>query len=207
MTRLGTALVVLCLVALAVAASGHVAAQDSVDISLQPADGEVEAGGQTTFEVVVEGAGDGVGAHDLEIRLADSAVAEITDVETINEPSQFGTQVEVTDNGTTAVARAALGNNAYDAAPEITVLELTVEGTALNESTELTFADGAAVGPEGGGQYATGSAEGATLDVVEEVTGSSDDGSDGSGPGFGFAGALVALLGGGYLLSRTRASE
>lgn len=199
--RVGT-VVLLCLVGLAVAASGPGAAQESVNVSVQPAEAEVEENGQTTLQVVVEGAGDGVGVHDLEISLADGDVAEITDIETINDPVAAGADIGISDDGTTAVAIAAMGPNSYAAADEIPILELTVRGLTLNGSTEVTVLNGSVVGTQGGDQYETGTTSGATVQVVEET-----DDADGSGPGFGIVGALAALFGIGYLLSGSRARE
>jgi hypothetical protein len=203
LVRLGAvALVVGALAAFLTLASGAVAAQE-VDITVQPEEGEVEPDGQLTFEVVVAGASDGVGAHDIEVSLADGDVAEITDVAFVKEPLPLQTEAEVRDGGTTAVGVAAMGDNTYSSG-DVAILEVTVEGQTLNRSTELTVAEGSAVADSGGGQYTVGSFESATVSVVESP--SNDGGNDGLGPGFGVLAALAALAGAGslrYALGRT----
>jgi PGF-CTERM protein len=195
-----TVAVVFCLGVLLAAASGAVAGQD-VNVSIQPSDGEVEADGERTFEVVVEGAGEGIGVHDIELNLTDGDVAEMTSIEFVKDPLPVQNQAEVRDGGTTAVGVAAMGDNTYDAADEIAILEVTVRGKTLNESTELTVAGAPQIGNPNGNEYNVSGVTGVTISVVEEVT--ADDSGDGSGPGFGIAAALAALAGAGYLRRRT----
>jgi hypothetical protein len=197
LVRLGAvALVVGALAVFLTLASGAVAGQE-VDITVQPEDAEVEPDGQLTVEVVVEGAGNGIGAHDIEVSLADGDVAEITDVAFVKEPLPLQTESGVRNNGTTAVGVAAMGDNTYGGGGDTAVLELTVEGKRLNESTELTVVEGSAVAGPGGSQYSVGSFGSATVSVVENP--SNDGGGDGLGPGFGILAALAALAGAGSL--------
>ena len=187
-----------CLALLLTAASGVVAGQEA-DLTVQPEDSEVREDETTTLEVVVEGAGNGVGVHDIELSLADSAVAEIVDITFVKEPLTVQSEATVSDNGTTAVGVGAMGSNTYDGASEIAVLEVTVQGKALNESTELGVVNGSAVGDTGGMPYSIGSFGSATVSVVEEPSGDGDGGSDGLGPGFGVLAPLLALVAAGSL--------
>ena len=221
--RLGT-VVAICAVLLLVGATGAVAGQESVDVSIQPANETVEPGAETTLEVVVEGASSGVGAHDFEISLSNSDAANITGIEPVNEPGPVS-QIRVTDGGASAEAVAAMGNNVYEAADEIPILELTVEGVTADAATDLNFTGRTDIGPAEGGTYSAISTTGGTLsveapsddggengtdggtgdDATDDGTGddSTDDengdngtdgGGDGSGPGFGLLAGVTAVL-------------
>jgi PGF-CTERM protein len=190
-----TAFVVCCLGVLLAVASGAVAGQE-VDISIEPSDVEVAPDEVTTVEVVVDGAGNGVGAHNITVTLADGDVAEITDVTFVKDPLPVQNRAEVTNGGTTAIGVAAMGGNTYSGGNSA-VLEVTIRGTTLGESTELTIAESVAVGDESANEYTVDERTGATVSVVENP--SSDNSSDGSGPGFGILVALAALAGAGSL--------
>jgi hypothetical protein len=181
-----TAFVVCCLAVVLTVTGGAVAGQE-VDISVQPDESEVEVGEETTLEVVVVGASDGVGVYDIEVDLADGDVAEITNVTFVKEPLPLDTVAEVRDNGTTAVGVAAMGDNAYDG-PEAAVLELTVRGTTADAATELTVAEGSAVGNASGTPYDIDERPAATVAVVETGPGDGDgetNGGDGDMDGDG----------------------
>lgn len=190
-----TAFVVCCLGVLLAVVSGGVAGQ-GVEISIEPTDVEVAPDEVTTVEVVVNGAGNGVGAHNITVTLADGDVAEITDVTFVKDPLPVQNQAEVTNGGTTAVGVAAMGGNSYGGSNSA-VLELTLRGTTLGESTELTIAQSTTIGDASGSEYPVDNRTGATVSVVENP--SNDDSSDGSGPGFGVLVALAALAGVGSL--------
>jgi hypothetical protein len=173
-----------CLALLLTATSGAVVGQE-ITVSVQPTDSEVEVGNETTLQVVVEGATEGIGAHDIEVSLADGDVAEMTNITFVRDPLPVQNQAEVRDEGTTAVGVGAMGNNTYEGAEEIAVLTLTVEGKMPGESTELTVTDSSIIGNQTGGPYTLSETPSATLAVVENESDGDGggDGSDGGGDG------------------------
>lgn len=213
--RLLSLTVVLCsLVLLTLAASGGAVAQE-VDISLQPQETDVGASENTTISVVVEGAESGVGAYNMEIGTTNSAVT-ITNATLTEEPAIPNTQIA--EGGSAVILTAAMGlpENAHQPAEEITIAELTVTGQTVGESTELFFGPGPEIGPidtSSGGYTVSGLSNTSVTVVEEDSNGDTDDSGtnggdsdtngnvsdtdddDGSGPGIGIAGALVALLG------------
>lgn len=221
--RLVSLTAVLCgLALLTLAASGGAVAQE-VDISLQPQETDVGASEETTLSVVVKGADSGVGAYELEIGARDSAVT-ITNATLTGDPPIPHT--EIADDGSAVILIAAMGlpENAHQPADEITIAEVTVEGQTVGESTEFFFGGGLEVGPidTTSGGYNISGVSNATVTVIEENSngdaddsetngddsdtggnGSDTNDDDGSGPGIGIAGAVVALLGA-VMVSRWR---
>lgn len=198
-------------------AIGAVGAQETVDISLQPADAAVEEHGESDIAVVIEGADDGVSAFDISVDIGDTDVATLTNVSVVGDPF-FDQNTRVSDDGSNARIEAAMGENTFEPADQVVIGYLTVEGLTVDESTELTIRDDIIVSDNSPAEYAIGDWHGATVSVVEAGTlddsdddlprpnGSEDD--DGFGPGFG---PLVAMLGAigalGYSVYRTSSAS
>lgn len=200
--RLVSLTVVLCSFALLTLAASSGAVAQEVDISLQPQETDVGAGENTTISVVVEGAESGVGAYNLEIGTSNSAVT-ITNATLTEDPAIPNTQIA--EDGSAVILTAAMGlpENAHQAADEITIAEVTIQGQNVGESTDLYVAPAPEIGPidTSSGGYNISGLSNTTVTVVENQSATGDD--DGSGPGIGIAGAIVALLGA-VALSRWR---
>lgn len=221
----GVAAVLLALVVLP-GMGGVAAAQDAgaVDISIEPAESEVPADGNTTLALVVEGAENGVAAYEVNLTVSDPGAANITGLAPTEGPAfDFS---EILENGALGRFEVAMGPDIHEAAGEVVIAEFTVNGTTAGESVSLEFDTVAVAGDDDGAtvQYSLGTLNGATLAVSEPTPddgsddgngGSNDDGGedganggddrsngsesdgdggDGFGPGFGVVGALVALL-------------
>ncbi len=146
----------------ATASAGDSAATD-VDVSLDPANQTVDPGEQVTYEVVVEGATDGIGAYTMTIELGDASVATVEAFEHEREPMFDNTEVT---NDSVDVS-VGMGANTIDGAAEIVLGTVTVAGDGDGE-TPVAFAggaDGVAVSNESGDQYDVASATGGTLTV------------------------------------------
>jgi len=225
-TRRFAAVLVLLLgaVLFSAAAAGPVAAQEQVEITVQPANGETPVGEETEFQLVVAGAAGGIDGYDLNVTLSDPAVAEMVNVTLTGNPrfpiSTLG------EDGASLLLQVAMGENAHDPADEVVLATVTVVGTAAGSATLSVPADASVSGPgdEGRIDYEVTTRTNATFEVVEPTPddgdeqgnngddqtgdnggdvgggdGSSDDesgggGDDGFGPGFGAVSALVALL-------------
>lgn len=99
----------------------------SVTVTLVPQeDTEVPQGTEVTFDVVVEGASEGISTLDMEFSLGGDAEATFTDFSLNKTSSTDGSAIGA--DGTTAFFEVALLNNTYEGAEEHTIGELTVAG-------------------------------------------------------------------------------
>jgi hypothetical protein len=132
----------------AVAADSPAPTQDGVDtaqnnntinLTLEPANGKLTPGlvpGEPQqYELVVEGAVDGISAYNATISIEDSNVANITGFEEqFEQPVANGTddlsKSEILDGGSTLSLRTALGNSTYDGAEEIVVADVFIQANA-----------------------------------------------------------------------------
>jgi len=146
----------------AAASAGDSAATD-IDVSLDPANQTVDPGEEVTYDIVVEGATDGIGAYTMTVELGDASVATVEAFEHAKEPMFDNTEVT---NDSVEVS-AGMGANTIDGAAEVVLGTVTVAGDG-NGETPVTFAggtDGPAVSNESGDQYDVASATGGTLAV------------------------------------------
>lgn len=158
------------------AASEDVSSQSSeITVSLEPADQTVAPGETAAYDVVVEGATEGIGAYELTVALSDSSVGSFASFEHANEPLFDNT--EVTDSELTV--SAAMGENTIAGAEQITLGTATVVGQAEGQAT-LSVADGAAITDVSDQQYGVGTtasgaltveavAQTATVDIVPQA--------------------------------------
>jgi hypothetical protein len=134
------AVAMLALVAPAVSAQD--AGQGNVNISLAPADGEVEQGAVQTYEVIVEDADNGIGAYEFNVSVGDSGVGEVSDYALTASDTDFD-RSEISADNSTLTLEAALGNASHSAndtdgqAFAIATLNVTAVGGA-GDSTTLT---------------------------------------------------------------------
>jgi hypothetical protein len=147
------------------AASEDVSSQSSeISVAVEPADQTVAPGETAAYDVVVEGATEGIGAHDLTVELSDSSVGSFDSFDYAHEPLFDNT--EVTDSQLTL--SAAMGDNIIAGADRIVLGTATVSGDAEGE-TNLSVADGVAVSDANDQSYAVGATAGGTLAVASEI--------------------------------------
>jgi hypothetical protein len=137
---------------------------EETTVSLEPTSDSAEPGDQTTFDVVVGGAGNGIGAYDMTVTSSDANVGEIVDYDLANDADTDNSQIAA--DGSSVDLDADLGSNTHEAAAEITVATVTVE--AGEEGTSDFAFDSAGVDDTGGNSYTIDSTEGSTLTVADE---------------------------------------
>lgn len=169
-----------CGVVLVVAAlTGTAAAADETEVTLEPADREVETGEVAEYDVVVTDADDGVGSFDLAATVEDPSVATVENVSYADEPSYAHRP-----QGETTAQLAATGmDTADDGSVRVATLELEAVGSG---TTTISLAASDVV-DETGRSYDVAGTEGATLSVPAFDDGDEDDsdensGDDGDGP-------------------------
>ena len=220
--------VAVCLVGLSMGVTA--ASAQEVDLSFDPGESEVVEGEETTVELVVSGAEDGIAVYDMTVRTTGDGVV-LTDVTLTGDPVLDLSQ-RVDD--TTAAVVAVMGEGAHEPADEIPIAELTVRGETAGESVELVVDGEVDIGLDEDNQYTVADRESATIDVVDTSDNGAedgmnngeggtddgdgedgiddgdgedgiDDGDDGFGPGFGPLAALAGILGAGSLLAHRTA--
>jgi hypothetical protein len=170
--------VLLCLSIVSVAATGAVGAQGTANISIQPAESNLTVGEAAQFQVVVEGAENGVAGYSLDVTVSDPAVAEITGVNVTKDPP-FSI-AEITDDGAGVSFEVAMGETAHDAAEAVVVATFTVNGTTAGESATLSPAANITIAGQEDGtttRYSVGAVGNASFDVVASTP--DDDGGTG----------------------------
>ena len=141
--------------------SDDIGDDEGVTVTLDPATAEVETEAETSVEVVINNATDGIGAYEFTVSVATPDVASIT---TITEARGDGPgAATVSDDGTTAAVERALLGDAFDPAAEVSVATVEIIGETTG-TTELTVGD-VTVGDNDGVAYTVSGAESASLDV------------------------------------------
>ncbi|SNR43259.1 PGF-CTERM sorting domain-containing protein [Halorubrum vacuolatum] len=126
---------------------GFAADTGAVTATLSPDETEANVGEELTFDIVVEGVEDDVGAYTTTVDITDTNVAKIVDLEPAGDPL-FEPDDPVSDDGATATADVVYGDEAIDsdADDEVTIATVTIEtkepGTASVEQTVETLGDG-----------------------------------------------------------------
>jgi hypothetical protein len=140
---------------------------EETTVELQPADETANPNGQTTFDVVVTGAGDGVGGYSVNVSSSDVNVGEITSIDHTNTPATDNSQVA--SDGSWGLVAADLGSNSHGADFSVTVAEITVD-TGQTGTSDFTVDSGASVSNSTGDDYGIDSVMGATLTVQESAS-------------------------------------
>lgn len=180
--RLARTVALLCCLAVVTVAAAGVAVGD-VDISIRPAEADVPAGEERTFELVVEGADEGVGAYGLTVQISDDDAATLENLTLTGDPGLDGGQRV---NNTTASVFGVMGEgNHHDPAATVVIAELTAKGRTAGASADLFVAGSVDVGAGADTQYTVDRRSNATIAVVLP-DGDSDDTNggvdDGGGP-------------------------
>ena len=137
----------------------------AVDVSLSPADQTVDVDGQTSYDVVVEGATEGISAYSMTAALGDSSVATVEGFEHTHDPMFDNTKL--TADGVNI--SAAVGAEAIPAGETTVLGTLTVSGESAGV-TDLGFDAGTvevALDDENVSSYATGAVTDGSLEVTD----------------------------------------
>jgi len=110
-------------------ASPATAQAESVDVSLQPSDGEIIPGEEQTFELVVEGATSGIGSYTIEVQSDDTSLLTIEDARAFQTSAGLF-ETNVADDGSSVSFSGLVQFNAQSSATlaEIDVAAADVEG-------------------------------------------------------------------------------
>jgi len=166
-------------------------ATDTVSVTVQPSSppaagsatvslsgpGEVVVGDTATFDVVVSGADNGVGAYDLTVDLSDASAASIADVQVQQDPMfEEGT---VADDGSGANV-VAVGADATDS-DTVTVATVTLEAQQPGSTDASLTVD--SLGDASGTAYDVTATNGASVTVTQVVVGDNEPATDVDGDG------------------------
>ena len=160
-------------VSMAAVGAAPAAAQDDgeINIAFEPTDAEVDVDGEETYDVVFEGADNGMSSYDFEVEIDDVGVAEITDAELA-----FGDgfeDVTFADDNSSVELVEAMGDDTTDQ-EEFTVATVTVTGESEGD-TELSIADGADINDLDSVQYDIADSGTAAVTVADDDNGDDDD--------------------------------
>ncbi|GGN94259.1 PKD domain-containing protein [Haloarcula pellucida] len=148
-------------------------------VSITDSDNTIAPDENTTVQIGVANADDGVGAAELGVELSDPGVATITDVTVLHTPG-------VTDNNITGGGAAADVKYAFADSPDtgaVTMVEVTLQGAAAG-STDVNVVQNSQTGnlvvfDENGSGYTLNNVGSATLTVEEvNVPPTADAGAD-----------------------------
>lgn len=136
-----------------------------VDVALTPADQTVGVGGETAYDIVVEGATDGISAYQGTIALDNTSVATVESYEHNYDPMFDDT--EVSDDRLNL--SAAMGDEPITGADEIVLGTVTLSGQTTG-TTAFTFGDNleVALDDEEVTSYSLDKVTDGSLDVVEQ---------------------------------------
>ena len=166
-----TGLVAVALIFSALLVPLSAAAASGTAVYLVNQGGPTTSGGQTTFDVVIKGADEGVGALDITVDVADARVGSITHVKQHANPKIGGAKIAA--DGSSATIRAALMESVES--DSIRVASITLDADRVGR-TELSLTV-SVVGDHNGTAYAVSDVSGATF-VVENRSSDDDDDDD-----------------------------
>jgi hypothetical protein len=146
-------------------------AAEEVNVVLEPTEQQAQPGGEITYDVVVEGAADGVSAYEATVEIADTDVAEITDVEDANADRGVGDATIADDGSSVSFNRGLLGDPIRDS--DFTVATVTVSAADAEGDTTLSVND-AQFNNADGATYANNELGSADLTVAAADGGAGD---------------------------------
>lgn len=176
------AILLLSLALLGVVATGGAAAleaneevdEGAVSITLEPVEKDAPVDSEVTYDVVVEGADNGMNSYEITVDLDDIDTAEITDAELVDFGGPFGS-AEIADDGSSVLFEEAMGDGTDQT--EFTIGEMTVSTGEQEGTTELSVADDTVIADIDSQNYDIETTD-STLTVVEEPTSEIDIGFD-----------------------------
>jgi hypothetical protein len=160
-------------------------ADGEINVVLEPTAQDVQPGEETTYDVNVEGADDGVSAYGVTVDIGDTSVGTITDGTLVEFGGQFGS-VTVSDDGSSVRFEEAVGGD--DAGSEdFTLATVTVTAADATGNTELSVSDATVDGNNN--SYTNAELGSADLTIPAEtdtpdLTGNGEPPQDLNGDGF-----------------------
>ena len=115
-------------------ASPATAQAESVDVSLQPSDGEIIPGEEQTFELVVEGATSGIGSYTIEVQSDDTSLLTIEDARAFQTAAGVF-ETDVADDGSSV---SFSGLVEFDAQSSATLAEIDVAAADVEGESSLS---------------------------------------------------------------------
>ena len=138
------------------------AQSESVDVSLQPSDGEIIPGEEQTFELVVEGATSGIGSYTIEVQSDDTSLLTIEDARAF-QTSAGVFETDVADDGSSV---SFSGLVQFDAQSSATLAEIDVAAADVEGESSLSVSV-SEINDDDGDSYDVDSENGSNVTVDE----------------------------------------
>ena len=139
------------------------AQSESVDVSLQPSDGEIIPGEEQTFELVVEGATSGIGSYTIEVQSDDTSLLTIEDARAF-QTSAGVFETDVADDGSSV---SFSGLVQFDAQSSATLAEIDVAAADVEGESSLSVSVSEINDRDDGDSYDVDSENGSDVTVDE----------------------------------------
>lgn len=136
----------------------------SASIKVRPSQEEVPAGSETTLDVVVLDAGNGISGYAINVTVNDTSVGEFTAFDHANEP--FLDQSQITDGNSTVALSTALGDSTFGPAAQTVVATLTLNTSDIG-AVEVSMESGAGVSDTDDNQYEIKDLKGTVVETKE----------------------------------------
>lgn len=137
---------------------------NEIDLSLAPAQQTVSAGETTTYDLVAEGATEGISSYEANLSLSDSSVASFQSFDHAYQPKFDNT--EVTDNRLDI--GAALGDNIIPGAQQTTLGTVTLAGETGGQAN-ISFDETSLVLNSNAEAYGVGTMSGGSVEVINDI--------------------------------------
>ena len=108
-----------------------------VDLSLQGGADEITVGNTVEYDLIIDGATQGIGAFDFSISVRDSSVATITDIDFTQNVREDDTAI--TNDGGRLDLRGAMLGSPFSAADSITIATVEVTAEQAGAATSVEF--------------------------------------------------------------------
>lgn len=153
---------------------------DTQSVSIVPAAQNVSAGATGTYDIVIDGVNNGVGAYTYEISTNDTTVATISEFTPGGDPGTVETNI--TSDGSAVTVDAALADTANTG--EVTIGTVTIAGETSGDAA--IAADVETIGDEAGNAYDISAVSNASITVTAgpgDITGNDNPATDPDGDG------------------------
>lgn len=136
----------------------------SINVVLEPTDEEVTVDSETTYEVIVQGADNGISSYSFRVETSDTGTAAVTDA-TLEEFGGAFSSIDIADDGSSVFFEEAVGDQ-DPAGENFTIATVTLAAGEQPGVAEISIADDIQVEDNDANQYAVETTD-ATLSVVE----------------------------------------
>lgn len=177
------------LIAIIIAAVGVAVGAGTTTVAVQPTAETIDTGTNTTVEIVLDEATDGVGSIDIELDVADGAVANVTNASVAGNPNTVQNTIE-----SNSVRLIATGMDTADTG-SVTLATVTLTGESTGTSAlDVTVG---AIGDESGSSYNITQVSNGELTVEDTATATETDEDSGGGSSGDVSSGDVSSGGGG----------